>query len=959
MDKKRLFGGLGVTIISLSIIASFGTKLAFTREGDVNLALHIVAPTQKGDESTQYFKSDYESKDEMYAALKDYNIKAQVEGTVLLKNKNNALPLKSTDKVTLLGKASTNPVYHGGSGGPVSAQQVSLVDAIKEGGYSYNETVSNAVKDVNINHDKFGNIGEVSVTTYNGVSTSFASYNDAAIVVLKRFGGEEGDLNHGLQGLWEKGPEIRELALHDEEKDVLNLVKNSDFSKRIVIINSGYPMELEELDNYDIDAVLWIGYPGSYGMYGVSDVLFGKADPSGRLVDTYASNSLSSAAMQNAGDFKFSNLTGLYKREYLIYAEGIYVGYKYYETRYNDCILNQFNADNAKGIYNSQGGKWNYADEVTYSFGDGMSYAKFDQQIESFEWNKETHEVTVKVKVTNNGNDNYSGKSEDVVQLYVQLPYEAGQAEKSAIQLVDFEKTHELSKGESEVVTLNFSDYIFATYDANATNGEDASKKGCYTFDAGDYYFALGNGAHDALNNVLAKKGATGLYDANGETVTGDTNKVQVVNLAALDNKTYATSPYTGVVVSNLFEDRDINYFYEEDVVTYLTRSDWNTFPKSYVNLEATAEIKHLMEDFLYEKPSDAPDIKSFKQKQDNGIKFIEMKDVEFDDPKWEDFIDQLSVGELAQIVGDKMAMDAIKSISFPAYSGGDGPDGHQVSNVLYVNEIVGASTFSKESLYNRGKFFGEESLHLGFKHIYGPGANIHRTPYSGRNFEYYSEDATMSYLCGKAQEAGMVEKGIAGMIKHFCGNDQETNRHGVATFLEEQAYRQGPLKGFEGALAHGSLGTMTAYNRIGCIPTAADYQTMTLVLRNEWGFKGINMTDSSKDAASYMSTADCLHAGTNQFNNDAGRVSEASALLSKNKDGHIWQKLRETAHYYLYAMSRSNHINGLDVNTVVQDFVPWWKPATVAIDISLGVIGLGFVGLFIFLSLKKKEGAK
>lgn len=955
---KRLFGGLGAFIISLSIIAAFGTKLAFDREGDVNLALKIVAPTQTGDADTQFYKSDYQSKDEMYDALKAYNIQAQIEGTVLLKNKNNALPLKATDKVTLLGKASTNPVYHGGSGGPSAARTTSLVDAIKEGGYSFNESVSNAVKAVDINHDKYGNIGEVPVSTYNGVSASFANYKDAAIVVLKRFGGEEGDLNHGLQGLWEKGPEIRELALHDEEKDVLNLVKNSSFSKRIVVINSGYPMELEELDNYDIDAVLWIGYPGSYGMYGVSDVLFGKADPSGRLVDTYASNSLSSAAMQNAGDFTFTNLSTLYKNKYLIYAEGIYVGYKYYETRYNDCILNQYNADNAKGIYNSQGGKWNYADEVTYSFGDGMSYANFSQEIVSFEWNRETHNVTAKVRVTNNGgNENYTGKSEDVVQMYVQLPYEVGQAEKSAIQIVDFEKTHELAVGESEEVVLSFSDYNFATYDENAVNGEDNTKTGCYTFDAGKYYFAIGSGAHDALNNVLAKQNKTGMYDANNNPVAGDVNKVKVEELAALDNTTYAKSPYTGELVSNLFSDRDINHFYDTDVVNYLTRSDWNTFPNSFTNIEATQEIKHLMEDSLYVKPADAPDYKSFKYKQDNGIEFIEMKDVPFDDPKWEDFIDELSVGELAQIVGDHMAMDKIGSINFPSYSGGDGPDGHQISNVLYVNEIVASSTFSKESLTNRGKFFGEESLWLGFKHIYGPGANIHRTPYSGRNFEYYSEDAMMSYLCGEAQEQGMVEKGIAGMIKHFCGNDQETNRHGVASFMSEQAYRQGALKGFEGALAHGSLGTMTAYNRIGCIPTAADYQTMTLVLRKEWGFKGINMTDSSKDAASYMSTADCLSAGTNQFNNDAGRVSEASALLSKNKDGYLWLKLRETAHYYLYAMSRSNLINGLKKDVAVADFVPWWKPTAISIVVTLGVIGTASIGMYVFLSIRKKKG--
>lgn len=288
------------------------------------------------------------------------------------------------------------------------------------------------------------------------------------------------------------------------------------------------------------------------------------------------------------------------------------------------------------------------------------------------------------------------------------------------------------------------------------------------------------------------------------------------------------------------------------------------------------------------------------------------------------------------------------------------GPDGHQTSAVLYVNQIVAASTFSKESLLNRGKFFGEESLYLGFKHIYAPGANIHRTPYSGRNFEYYSEDATMSYICSKAQEQGMVEKGLAGMIKHFAGNDQETNRHGVATFMSEQAYRQGPLKGFEGALANGSLGTMTAYNRIGCIPTATDYQTMTLVLRNEWGFKGINMTDSSKDSASYMYTADCLYAGTNQFNNDAGRVSEATKFLTRDKDGFMWQKLRETAKYYLYAMSRSNLINGLAKGVKVADFTPWWKPAVITINFVLGVIGLGCTGAYVYLNWfaksKKKE---
>ena len=411
-------------------------------------------------------------------------------------------------------------------------------------------------------------------------------------------------------------------------------------------------------------------------------------------------------------------------------------------------------------------------------------------------------------------------------------------------------------------------------------------------------------------------------------------------------------------MVSNLFADRDLNYFIP-GAVTHLTRADWNTFPDTVETLTATPEIQDLMENFQYEKPADAPDISTYNYNQDNGISFIEMKDVPFDDPKWEQFIDQLSATELAQITGDKMSMDAIPAVNFPAYSGGDGPDGHQ-GGTLFNAEMLCASTFSKEMLRLRGYYLGEESYWIGFRQIYAPGGNIHRTPYSGRNFEYYSEDAILSYICGEIQTKAMAEKGVAGMFKHFCGNDQETNRHGVATFMTEQTYREVCLKGFEGGLQKDhSLGTMTAYNRIGCVPTASDYATMTTVLREEWGFTGINMTDSSKDSASYMGTADAIQAGTTQFNNDPGRVPEVSNLLVKDRDGLIWGKVRELAKYYFYTMSRTNLVNGLSEEVAVENFTPWWKPAMIGLNAALGVLAAGTAVLYILSEVKSRKGGK
>ena len=970
MKHFKLWRGLtAVSLFVFCLVVFFG-HLAFTRVGDVNRVLGVEPPTAAITDDTNYFPSDFKTSDEMRAAFTEHVVRVQEEGSVLLKNDNDALPLSAGAAVTLFGSGAVDSVFHGGSGGPMNSG-VTLYDALKTAGFSVNDAVYNAIKSSGkIGFGKTGDIGEADVSVYSSVKSSFDNnYNDAALVVLRRYGGEEGELNHGKgngglddgnRTTWEDGPAgVPELALHDEEKDLLDMVKSSGkFDKIVVLVNSGYAMDLGWLDDYNVDACLWIGYPGGYGMTGVANIIAGKADPSGRLVDTYATDSLSSPAVQNAGNRKFTDLGTLYKNKFTVYEEGIYVGYKYYETRYQDCVLNVNGARTAGGRFASKGNEWNYADEMAFSFGYGESYADFTQTLTDLNWNRETHTVTAKVSVTNNGSDTYKGKSKDVVQLYVQLPWENGQAEKSAIQLAAFGKTKALASGESDEVILEFSDYIFATYDEKAVNGADNTKKGCYTFDPGDYHFAIGDNAHDALNNVLAARGVTGLFDEKGNAVSGEPVKAKSERLEALDNTTYAKSQRTGELVYNRFEDRDLNYFIE-DKATYLTRADWNTFPTGVADFASTSKIKDLMENPQYEKPANAPDISEFEFGKTVTTKFIELKDVEWEeDEKWSAFIDQLSISSLVQVAGEQMGMNAMTDVGVPAYLSCDGPDGFQ-NGELFNAEVVAASTFSPALLEERGYFFGEQAYWLKRPVVYGPGANIHRTPYSGRNFEYYSEDGNMSYYCGMYQVTEMSRKGVIGCIKHFAGNDSETNRHGIATFMTEQTYRQSVLRGFEGALADGNaLGTMTAYNRIGCVPTACDYTTMTTVLRGEWGFRGINMTDSSKDSVSYMATADCVHAGSEQFNNDPGRIPEVRSLIVNKKDGYIWSRLRDAAKHYFYAVSRSIVTNGLTPETDVSDFVPWWQPAIVALDVCLGLVTVGFGVLFAMSAYRRKKEA-
>lgn len=984
---KNLFRGLtcaSTFFLGLFVVLS---DMGERYEGFINDRLGTAAPKTEGEGEDKY-KSAYGDLNatnvkKLIEDENQFNITAMEEGAVLLRNENDALPLKSDElRVTLFGNSVANPVYatNGGGSGFKAERGGSLYDAFTSCGFAINDTMFNAYKNsgvTRVSNSTAGksSIGEVPSSFYtNELKASYANdYNDVAIVLLTRYGGEGVDLDtNDIDG-------VPLLSLHQQEKDLLKMIKDSGkFKKTIVLINSPFAMDTEwiESSEYGVDACMAFGAAGDVGFKGIANLLTGKADFSGHLTDTYATDSLSAPAMRNFGNYEYTNHTKTYENEYVVYAEGIYVGYKYYETRYQDQVLGINNATGNYGVFASSDNRWDYAKEMAYPFGYGLSYTDFTQTVDSINWNQETHQVTATVTVKNNGvadSSAYTGKAKSVVQLYVQAPYEQGQAEKSAIQLIGFGKTGELAEGESEQVTITVDDYLFASYDENATNGADSSKKGCYVFDKGDYYFSIGDSSHDALNNVLALTSPTAnLFDEKGATVLGNSSKVVKQNLAANDNSTHAKSK-NDVVVSNQLQEIDYNY-YKDGTVTYLTRSDWSTYPKSYTGLEATDQLKTDLAGKTYAQD---PSIKvsDFKTGVDSDLKFVDMADVDYDDDEtWNKFLDQLSIGNLTTICGETMGNKAITTVGKPANNNTDGPkglgstykygDGSGIT--LYVDQVVMTSTFNLELNSKRGSFFAEDALYAGYSMIFGPGADLHRTAYSGRNSEYYSEDGNMSYLCGAAQVKAMQEGGLIAGIKHFAGNDQETNRHGVSTFASEQGFREGSLRCFEGALTDkvgGALGVMTCFNRIGATAGAASYAVQVQILRNEWGFKGVNLTDSSKDASDYVHTEECITSGTDMFNNDSSRSDELLTLIKQGKDGTILKAVRNANKNFYYAFSRSNLVNGLAHDTVVTDFVPWWKTALKAFTISFGVVsGLllaGFATAYAFDIIDRKKGEK
>ena len=357
----------------------------------------------------------------------------------------------------------------------------------------------------------------------------------------------------------------------------------------------------------------------------------------------------------------------------------------------------------------------------------------------------------------------------------------------------------------------------------------------------------------------------------------------------------------------------------------------------------------------MYEKPAGAPGKSAYTQGAPVTIKFIEMKGVAYDDDeKWNAFLDQLTVAQLAAMTKDMSGISAIASIGFPGIGETDGPDG--AGGIQYVGESVAAATFSPEILADRGNLMGEEALFNSLSAQWSPGGNIHRTPFGGRNFEYYSECANMSYLCAGIQCEAMQAKGLIASIKHFCGNDQETNRKGVCTFMNEQGWRQGPLRGFEGAFTKGgSLGTMTAYNRYGLILTAECSAVNNDILRGEWGFKGFTITDAGSGSA-----LDDMVGGTD-VNCMKDYSREIITQINTKDDGNMLGIVRNANKNVFYTLLQSNIVNGLSVDSVISEARSWWQYVVFVIDGVVGVAAVGSTAMYVlsrFVRNKKKEVA-
>lgn len=856
----------------------------------------------------QHFSSvkvDDMAVDDATTASKDITTRIEEEGIVLLENKDNTLPLnvEKNAKVNVFGQSSTAIVYGGaGSGASDETDNVTLQEGLKQAGFDVNEDLTKFYEDhktkkkgQNVFNLKGGdyNINEPAISEYSDKLISDAKkFSDTAVVVFSRNGGEGGDLPMDMASYTGGDAGKHYLELQSCEQEMLSMVEKN-FKHVIVLVNSSNAMELGFLEDKNVDAALWIGGPGSTGCVAVGEVLCGAVNPSGRLVDTYAYDLTTAPAYYNAGNFTYTSNGEDTSEHYVEYAEGIYVGYRYYETRYVDNETGKCDED----AYNKV---------VQYPFGYGLSYTTFEQKVTHHE--VKDGKINIEIEVKNTGK--VAGK--DVAQVYVTAPYENGGVEKSFVELEGFAKTGMLEPGKTEKVTVSFDVEDMAAY--------DYINQGCYVLEKGTYEIKLMNNAHDVLDSFTYDVEDTIVYNEDNARSSDKTAAVNTFDFAAGD-------------------------------VTYVSRSDWEgTLPTERVEKkEATAEILDQLNldniNKLYVNPSNEGD--KITTGADNGLTLSDMAGVPYDDEKWDKLLDELSVDEMAKLMGyGGFSTVEIASIDKVATIDIDGPAGlnaltSDISGVQFPSEAVIGSTYNVELVDEMGQTYAQEANAHGVVGLYAPGVNIHRTPFSGRNFEYYSEDPVLNGKLGAAMTRGCNSMGVYCYPKHFALNDQETNRSGVCVWSNEQAMREIYLKAFEIVVKEGNNhGLMSSYNRIGTVWSGGCKELLTNVLRGEWGFEGAVATDYAN--AKLLNADQALMAGGDLM------LSTTGATLSDKVTGSIegQQKLRQASKNVLYMV-----VNSRAYTNPVEMGFPYWILAQVALNIVLMLL----VVLRIFKKKKKK----
>ncbi len=1024
----NLWRGLFAIFLSLAFALNGLTSVANTWRSVIDQMLGTSSTKTTTDDK---FTSVYNSTDELVDAHYDLGERVAEEGVVLLKNENQSLPLASdTPKVTLFGMGSMYPFLGGTMGSTVTeASQKDLVTAFEEKGYAVNPTMVDIYETLGSvqtgSIETWGNVTPIygnrpanfstpyepsepaldtyTATTDNGgagaattYTDSFAEYNDAAIVVFSRPGSEGSDYYPGEMGIdTEKHGATSALGLTDNERAVLDLAQ-ANFENVIVLINSGSTMEIEELKtDEEVDSIMYIGYPGAYGTLGIADVIKGDVSPSGRLSDTYAVNLSNSPAAQNFGKIQLQDLSSITAEDslmgnipatsplgsfggdasmsadhYLVEAESIYVGYKYYESRYYDTVLGNGNASSAVGASNGAT-SWDYTNEVTYPFGYGLSYTTFTQELNGVEVNTDDETITAKVNVTNTGD--VSGKF--VSQLYLQTPYtdydKENLVEKSAIEFIGMEKTDTLEPGASQELEIVVDMKYIASWDSSAKDG-----KGGYILDGGDYYFTLGENAHDAVNNVLAAQG-------NGAEGNADLVAVEKIgNDGEVDETTFATSE-NGTEVVNQLADADVNY-YKPGYATYLSRTDWEaTFPKTYNDLTIDGDkvdewVKNLTNETYKITANGEGDTNI--EGVDSGLKLSDLAGNDnIDDIQWELLVNQIPVDRLiTSIAKGGSQSDVIEEIGSPIVYQNDGPNGFggtlgarglnaddpnkDYSMGTMANEVLLGCTFNKDLLLEWGELMGNDGLWSGNTLIWGAAANIHRTPYNGRNFEYYSEDPMLSNYMSAATVTGALNYGVIIGPKHFAFNDQETQRSGIAPYMTEQKAREGDLRAFQGAFEDaGALGAMASFTRIGATPVNNSVPLLKNILREEWGFKGLLSTDMVNNTG-YFRPEMGIAAGITMFadfstNETMAQVTESWPYMTMeliSQDAQLIDYARENMKYQLYAFAHS-----AAQNIVTEKVTPWWETALNGAIYGSMALALVSLVLYVMSFLKGKKEDK
>lgn len=1013
--------GLAALMTCLMVLSIVGTGVANTYRGALDDTLGTESYVTINDDSAARFKTDYATIEDMAAAARDIAIREGEEGTVVMKNDNGVLPLKANANVALFGLAAYN--VYGPKGG--NADAASLADALAGAGLNVNETLKDYYLNtiINMHTEMLPNrwtgkevpttvydhmyvsapgdwttyqIAEVPPTEFEALGVP-ANWREAiakdsiGICVFARGAGEGSTYQPG-SALNYAGEATGEdpLKLSEDELAVVAAAQET-CSKVIVLLNTGNNMmiaDIAEGGSHEVDGICYIGCPNDYQTIGIANVLTGKVNATGALANVFVRDHQSIPAVQNVGGDYFADYEIVARNDdprypgveiqnvgagsfggattynggmYIVEAEGIYVGYKYYETRYFDAVMGQGNANSAAGA--TQGSAWNYGDEMLYTFGHGLSYLDYTQTIKSVTVDRSVNgNITAVVEVKNNSNQD--GKF--LTQLYVQQPYtdydRTNLVEKSAVMFLNSAKV-DVPAGQSKEVTITIPTKYLASYDANNAK--------TYILDAGEYYFTAAAGAHEAVNSILAAQGKT---TSDGMDAAGK-NAVVSWKLDALDNTTYAIANDT--VVTNVADDADLNYWLP-GTVTYLTRQDWNTFPINYNKLNLKIADSPKKDQWIAEMRGETYTISDTGAAAEAvpGPKFTaseigaeQLNNI--GDPYWDKLVHAITIDEaVGAVIHGGSRSDTLTNIDNPVVIQNEGPTGISAG---YTDDATGKTykfnvnsqtllgcSFNPELAYQWGLVEGNSCLWVERYDLWGSGLTLNRTPYNGRNYEYISEDPMLTNVIGREVIQGCSDKGIINGPKHMGFNDQEHNRAGISAYMTEQKFRETDLRGFEGALSDAfGMGVMIAFNRIGATNASHHVGMIQKIVRGEWGFKGLISTDMMNNYL-YFNAESMVMAGITQVADFAADNSHINlgeggvdavwphiSLETVSKDSNLVEQARENLKYQLYIFA-----NSAILNISTQRVNTWWDTALTVTTYTSSILAVLFFLAWVVLTL-------